>query len=288
MNLVSRVTSKLSMGATEIRPRQPMSWIWMRIAGRFTALRKPGKHPPALLDESSSLFPDVDSRVAAEQLALHGYAAGFDLTDNMVATLRDFFANRTCYRNGARSAPFDSPAAAAADGAVTAYYFDTMDCDLIRTIAADPKILNVAALYFGSTVHHLGNQAWWSFPMASSEGQQSEFAQLYHFDLDAWRFLKFFFYVTDVAEGGGEHVYVLESHRARPMKFQRTIRRFSDAEIAGAFAPEAIKRVTGKAGAGFVEDTFGLHKGQPPKADARLYFELEYANTDYGVPNDRF
>lgn len=279
------------MGATVVRPHLPASWIGMRLAGRFIALRQiRGQSAPGqgLLDESGSLFPSIDSRAVSDAIWQTGFAEGLDLPTDMVERLTAFFRGRTCYVNGDRSKPAATVEQAHAAGAVTAYFYDTMDSPDIRALVDDPKLRNIATRYFASAAHHLGNQAWWSFPRQSDLATQSEFAQLYHFDLDAWRFLKFFFYMTDVNEGTGEHVYVLGSHRERPFKYQRAIRRFTEEEVDADFPASAIKRVTGRAGAGFVEDTFGLHRGEPPRTGARLYFEIEFANRDYRVPNDAF
>ena len=263
----------------------------MRAFGRFIAIRdrKTNTGPvkaAQLLDEKTSLFPLVSTHQVVEELKKTGFASGFLLPTEVVENLEEFFASRPCYPDGNRETPIENVDAAAATGAVTAYYYNTMASPDMARIATDPKILNICYLYFGSQPYHLGNQAWWSFPLKSSDLQKSAFAQKFHFDLDGWRFLKFFFYISDVEMGFGEHVFVLESHKTRPMRFQYGLRRFSDEEVSQAFSASNIRPVIGSKGAGFVEDTFGVHKGTPPTLGRRLYFEIEYASSDYGTPND--
>lgn len=55
---------------------------------------------------------------------------------------------------------------------------------------------------------------WWSAP--HSNKASSEAAQLYHFDMDHLKFLKFFIYLTDVDEHNGPHCYVRKSHIHKP------------------------------------------------------------------------
>ena len=60
---------------------------------------------------------------------------------------------------------------------------------------------------------------WWSRPfhgIASTEA-----AQLYHFDMDRIKFLKFFFYLTDVTPESGPHCYVRGSSKRKPKSLLR-------------------------------------------------------------------
>jgi hypothetical protein len=57
----------------------------------------------------------------------------------------------------------------------------------------------------------------------------------------------------------------------------REIRRFEDDTVAAEFGQENILRLTGGAGEGFLEDTFGIHKGQPVMQGRRLMFQAVYS-----------
>ncbi|KJV09597.1 hypothetical protein VZ95_10520 [Elstera litoralis] len=108
--------------------------------------------------------------------------------------------------------------------------------------------------------------AWWSLP---GDGT-AEHAERFHRDVDDWAFYKFFLYLTDVDEHSGPHVYIPGSHdRATHLD----LRRYTDAEAA-ALGREL--RFTGPAGSCFVENTFGMHRGLPPRDRPRLIFQVTY------------
>lgn len=87
----------------------------------------------------------------------------------------------------------------------------------------------------------------------------------WHRDRDGYSELKFFIYLSDVPEGEGEHVIAVGSNRRKPFKFVPQ-RRYSDQEVMNEYA---IKKVLGKQGMCFVEDTSCLHKGSYPGSKNR-------------------
>jgi len=140
----------------------------------------------------------------------------------------------------------------------------------IVKIANSPSILNIAEGYLGCKPTISNLQLWWSF----SGHENSEEAENFHRDVDDWKFVKFFIYLTDVDLQSGPHTYVqksINSHRHLPIK------RYSDTEIEKYFGKENIKIMTGKKGSAFMEDTFGFHKGQLAKEDRRLVLQVQYS-----------
>ncbi|MES2431376.1 MAG: phytanoyl-CoA dioxygenase family protein [Bacteroidota bacterium] len=120
---------------------------------------------------------------------------------------------------------------------------------------------------------------WWSVPFAGKG--KSEAAQMYHFDLDRIKFVKFFFYLTDVDGETGPHCYVKGSHK----KLHPTLKRdgrFSDEEVEKAFGKNNLLELSGKKGSIMVVDTRGLHKGKDLTKDKRLIFQIEFANSMFG------
>jgi hypothetical protein len=122
---------------------------------------------------------------------------------------------------------------------------------------------------------------WWSFPTEMSEYQKARNAQLFHYDLDDFRFVKFFWYLTDVDETAGPHVMVLGTHDRKKIAHQLLIRRIPDDEVVAGYGTERVKEITLPAGKGFAEDTFCLHKGQAPTGKARLLLQLEFGVNDF-------
>jgi hypothetical protein len=140
----------------------------------------------------------------------------------------------------------------------------------LLALANHPRILAVAAQFLGCkpTIGYLA--AWWSYHTGIGPQQAEQF----HRDVDDWKFVKLFVYLTDVGETCGPHVYVLGSSTRSELT---EIRRFSEEEVRMAFGEDGILTMTGKAGVGFLEDTFGIHKGKPVAQGARLIFQAVYA-----------
>jgi hypothetical protein len=111
---------------------------------------------------------------------------------------------------------------------------------------------------------------WWSYH--TDKGAQQ--AEHFHRDVDDWRFVKLFIYLTDVGAKNGPHIYVSHSSASPEL---RQIRRFTDEEVVATFGADQVMELTGRAGEGFLEDTFGIHKGQPVTEGCRLIFQAVYS-----------
>ena len=149
--------------------------------------------------------------------------------------------------------------------------------DVARTpnllaLANRPDFLAVAERFLGCrpTISYLA--AWWSYPTGIAAQQ----AENFHRDVDDWRFLKLFVYLTDVDDTKGPHVYVRKSANAA---LSGPIRRYTDEEIRAAHDASDIVFMTGKAGDAFFENTYGIHKGQPVSEGNRLIFQVVYSIT---------
>lgn len=147
---------------------------------------------------------------------------------------------------------------------------DVIQAPYLLAIANRPDILAIVEGILGCkpTLSYIA--AWWSYH--TNVGAQQ--AEHFHRDVDDWRFVKLFIYLTDVAELNGPHVYVLNSSASHKL---RKIRRYSDDEVIQHFGKNNIIEITGNAGQGFLEDTFGIHKGQPVNNGRRLIFQAVYS-----------
>lgn len=139
-------------------------------------------------------------------------------------------------------------------------------------IAFDRRLLAMASAYFGSVPYVDSIQAWWSL----SGNTVAEEAENFHRDNDRIRFLKFFLYLTGVDVEQGPHNFVRGSH-VDPRLLER--RQYADEEVEACFGNNCMLAITGKAGDAFLEDTFGVHKGQLPTAGRRLLLQVRYAIT---------
>jgi hypothetical protein len=91
----------------------------------------------------------------------------------------------------------------------------------------------------------------------------------FHRDFDHFKFIKFFYYLTDCFEGNGHHEYILNSHKGMNFSLAPN-KRFTLSQILQKLKTSELKKVMGKAGTGFAEDTFGFHRGTLVKKDFRL------------------
>ena len=158
---------------------------------------------------------------------------------------------------------------------------DILSSPAAQRIATDPSVRAVAAAYLGCEPVNDLVAMWWT--VAHGERPSSEAAQLFHTDRDRLRFLKFFFYLTDVTPQTGPHVFVRGSHRNAPARL-REDRRFADDEVLAAYGVDAVVEIPGARGTILAVDTSGLHKGKHPEVGDRLLLQLEYANSLLGAP----
>lgn len=148
-------------------------------------------------------------------------------------------------------------------------HVDIANAPHLIELANRPDILACAEAFLGCKPKITIMSAWWSYP--TSKGPQH--AENFHRDVDDWRFLKFFVYLTDVGPENGPHVYALNSAGSDLCPGHD---RYTDEQVASAFGADNIKVITGKAGTGFLENTFGQHKGTTLQSGIRLLFQIVY------------
>ena len=151
--------------------------------------------------------------------------------------------------------------------------FDTetiLKCPYILDVANNPKLLSIASGYLECKPTISNISIWWSIP---DDGSAQE-AENYHRDVDDWKFVKFFLYLSDVDERSGPHRFIKKSHRSTKL---RQLARLDDQDVIAAFPEDDQLLITGKRGDAFLEDTFGIHKGQPPLDKRRLLLQVEYS-----------
>ena len=146
--------------------------------------------------------------------------------------------------------------------------------DVVRSphvldIANDPKLLSIAYNYFGAipTIDYIGS--WWSFPSTDLALTQS-----YHRDIDTLNSLKFFVYLTEVDSDSGPHMYVNGSHESQFRTSKDKMH--GDIDIISEYGNDNVTEQKGLAGYTFIADTFGFHKGLPPRANNRLVLQIIY------------
>lgn len=154
----------------------------------------------------------------------------------------------------------------------TAHYkrLELIENEDILNIANDNGLLALAQEFLGATPTISNINMWWSF----GERPQAEEAQLYHRDVDDWKFCKVFIYLTDVSLENGPHIYVKGTSASPKL---RKIRRYQDVEIENAFGKENVITFVEPKGTSFMVDTYGFHKGLLPKSGRRLLLQVQYS-----------
>ncbi len=164
---------------------------------------------------------------------------------------------------------------------------DTISHPVIQKLISDSSILAIANSYLNTKSIMDSAQIWWLTDFSKSKEALDKSALMYHFDMDRIKFLKFFFYLTDVTSETAPHCYVKGSCARKPTQSLRD-GRFSDEEISSLFPREDIREICGKKGTIIAVDTRGFHKGKAVEKGERLIFQLEFTNSLFGAPLEIF
>jgi hypothetical protein len=152
-----------------------------------------------------------------------------------------------------------------------------------QSLLADHSILSVTQAYLGSRVTMETCAMWW-LPLY---GQAPSFAaaQQFHFDMDRWKWLNWFLYLTDVNTGTAPHTIIQKSHHrlAKPDSIlSRGYVRVSDEELAQHYPREDFLELTGPVGTLMAVDTRVWHKAKFPTTGERLILEIVCATSMFG------
>lgn len=153
----------------------------------------------------------------------------------------------------------------------------------IQALMADLSIFAIAQAYLETQPILDIVTMWWS--TALSKIACTDSAQLYHFDMDRIKWLKFFIYLTDVTSDNGPHCYIAGSHQigGKPKELLNLgYARISDEEIVKFYPQEQFVEVTAPKGTIIAGDTLCFHKGKPLIQGDRLVLELEFTNSLFG------
>jgi hypothetical protein len=159
---------------------------------------------------------------------------------------------------------------------------------VVQSFLIDPVILSIAQAYLNCEPIADMTELWWSTKF--NDRPDGEAAQLYHFDMDRIKWLKFFIYLTDVDHDCGPHSFVAGSHRTggipRELR-KRGYVRLEDDEVARYYPARDVVEFTAPRGTIIVEDTRGLHKGQHIRHGHRLMLQFQFSNSRFGPATER-
>ncbi|MEL6557520.1 MAG: phytanoyl-CoA dioxygenase family protein [Bacteroidota bacterium] len=149
----------------------------------------------------------------------------------------------------------------------------------LSKIFYDINFVRLSQEYLGSKPLNNSIIMWWSALYTKTASSRA--AQLYHFDMDHPKFIKFFIYLTDVDSDSGPHCYVKKSHVSKPDSLIDD-KRYSDSDISDNYEASEIVEILGSKGTIVAVDTSGLHKGKLPVNKDRLIVQIEFTNSFFG------
>ena len=153
------------------------------------------------------------------------------------------------------------------------------DIKQINKIIYNKDIIDIVSSYLKCEPIFLSSQIWWSFPYYDKgknycNPPNNEYG--FHYDVDDFKFLKLFIYLTDVSDSNGPHIYIKNSGNKSLKEYLD--RRITDEEAQLKYADKIIK-ITGKSGDCFIEDTSFYHKGSNPQNDnGRCILQVIYVS----------
>ncbi len=275
-------------------------WLLMSVFGRFSAIRETIKmmaDKPNLqkyyATREHSHFRTLQATDIYHALCKDGLYQNINLSDRILQEIIEFAYSTPCYANLDPRLGFlysEKEKVQKNTTLFAAQYFNTSTlCPAIQALSRDPKLLEIAALYFDAEPVFTGSRLWWNFVVDDDQPYDSnKTITFFHYDLDDYACLRFFFYLTDVDKNSGPHICVRGSHRKKRLSYKLLpVKRRSDSNIVTYYGAEKVSHIIGNQGFGFAEDTTCYHKATRPLDQDRLMLQIQFAMNDYGLHNDQ-
>lgn len=242
-------------------------WIGTQLSILFKKKIPLEKHPNSFFNVA-----DVDAFIS--DLRENGYSRKFNISSDCVNEIINYCKSASfndAVENKEFKIDYDYPAKPDSKGLWYQYLNAYNSCSTIKNLAHNPQILSIAKQYIGAEPVIKSVAVWWSFPPPDGK-HNTEYG--FHYDIDAYKFLKFFVYLVDVDENGGPHAIIPGTHKSKSF-FEKKNRRLTDEQVHERYNCKPVT-ILGKRGEGFFEDTFTYHKGTTP-LKPRLMLQVEYS-----------
>jgi hypothetical protein len=245
---------------------------------------------PYIFPHANGVLGDLDSaeiRRVVQEIKKDGYYV-FDrlLSEGVCDKLISLALTKECNLRGSLDADIKMSICDRTNPIAVTYWLQEKDLIAnpdIQALMADLSIFVIAQAYLETQPILDIVTMWWS--TALSKTACTESAQLFHFDMDRIKWLKFFIYLTDVTSDNGPHCYIAGSHQigGKPKELLNLgYARISDEEMIKFYPKEKFVEVTAPKGTIIAGDTLCFHKGKPLKQGDRLVLELEFTNSLFG------
>jgi hypothetical protein len=241
--------------------------------------------------QSNSLFINLDVDTVVQNIRRDGFCANISLPEQSVTNILESIKDVNCLpdhdgpRNLQTGVSLEASDQFRNKSSRSRYDNAFQGCPTVQSILHDPKLLKIAADYLQITPICMGARLWWSHADAPPYDLKRA-GQVFHYDIDDYIGLRFFFYLTDVDRGDGSHVVVRGSHKYKRFSDRIATTRFrTDEDLINFYGSEAIVDLLGPSGFGFAEDPCIFHKGTAPQQTDRLILLIRYSMNDFGNRN---
>lgn len=274
-------------------------FFWMKHLARFKAFRTKHNSKDYFTDSKDStvktptgagLFTQHPLPVIHRMLWQDGYYQGLRLDSSLIDSLLLFAQTHSCYGDRDPNIKFMISQQQQIESALgrhlkcASYFNSHVACDAFQQLKQNPILQSIAAEYLGRQPKYQRSELAWNFPTPSTEASKLANAQVLHCDVNDYRTVKFFFYLTDVDVDSGPHIYIQRSHHSRSLWHQllgQRIASIPDQQLVQRYGAEHVMTVCGPAGFGFVGDPYVLHQGTTPNKHPRLLLQLEFGINTY-------
>jgi hypothetical protein len=288
----------LLLGRNSIRGHRAMVYFFCRTGGRFNdwcSRLISSRWQPMALPSKTGVLGDMsgaDGQKALQQLEEKGFVTFESALSPEVCERLMRFALKT----PSVVRPMDGEATSAAPkmsiydaSKPQAVRYDYVVTDLlanrdVQLLLSDASLLALAEMYLNARPRFDVLSMWWHTNFHAQP--DSEAAQFYHFDLDRFKWLKVFIYLTDVGPRDGPHSFIEGSHAPGGLPqniLDKGYARLSDEEVLSSYGSDKEVRFEAPRGTIIVEDTRGLHKGNAVSGNSRLILQLQLSNSLFGA-----
>ena len=266
-------------------------FFWMKTMARFEFARdwRTGDEDEAETDldvvRPSALTSGATPADIVGTLRREGYFVGMQLRPEILSALLENVRTTPCYADRDRNLPFLVGERAALESRlgrhvrVASYFGQQEQWPAFQALKTDPAIAAIARAYLGCDPVFLRTEIFWSFAGQANRSARLANAQVFHCDINDFRTLKFFFYLSDVGPEGGPHAYIKKNARKRTLLHQLMGQRCASIPeelLIKTYGEEQVVTVCGPAGLGFVGDPYYFHRGSAPiDGTHRLLMQIE-------------
>ena len=236
------------------------------------------------LISDKNLFVGIENeKNVLKNIQNDGIFRGFYLKEKVINEILEIIQNKKFLINREKSKTILLNDKKENDGVYICRYLNPhKDLKIVNDIAYNKTLINVAANYFKTNPIVQSSQIWWTFNLSDKKGNSinppgNEFG--YHYDVDDFKFLKLFVYLSNVDEKSGPHYFIKKEGKKNFNEY--VSRRISDDEAIERYNDRIIL-LTGKKGTSFIEDTSNYHKGSnPEKNNSRGILQVIYAISEW-------